>query len=219
VLSKNIFGINKAIPKNNKSMRTSVLIVAAILGCAMCQTPAPTNKNFCNPSGTFCSLCKVPEKDTTNKSCETCGKNFVSTLVTGAVDTKECKAGTATNCVQASTVAGQCAACAANFALAIDAEGTAQNTCIADTTKITDCASYTKAKADTAAKCQACVAGKVLKDNTCTTAVSPTNCNVAVIILPATDQICAFCKSGFAAKKSTPTVCDQTVTGDLLGCQ
>jgi hypothetical protein len=190
-------------------MRTSVLIVAAILGCAIAQTP--TGTNYCNATGTFCAMCtdKSP-----NKSCDACGKNTVVTPVTSAPGVNECKPGTATNCAAASAVAGQCATCNSGFALVLD--GDKPNTCVADTTgKVTDCAAYTKKGTD-AVVCVACNPGKVLVDANCNTAITIANCNVATN--NGGTQICGACKAGFAFKGAAGTTCDTAVSGATAGC-
>jgi hypothetical protein len=190
-------------------MRTSFIVLAVILGCAIAQS---AGTNYCSAKGTFCSLCIAAGN---NKSCTACGKLAVSKEVAAAVGSFECVAATAANCSQALQAdATKCAVCNTGFALKADS-----NTCEADATKIADCMGLAK---DVAGKvtCQACQNSKTLSvDKTnCTVATTDKNCYSAFLPQEGAAQLCISCNKGFAYKTGGNPVCDQSVSGDLTGC-
>ena len=192
-------------------MRTSFIVLAVILGCAIAQS---AGTNYCSAKGTFCGLCVAAGN---NKSCTACGKLAVSKEVAAAAGSFECVAATAANCSQAlQTDATKCQVCNSGFALKTAGNN---NTCEADATKIADCMGLAK---DAAGKvtCQACQNSKTLSfDKTnCTVATTDKNCYTAMILTEGDAQTCGGCNKGFAYKTNVPVVCDQPVSGDLTGC-
>lgn len=189
-------------------MKTSFVVLAVILGCAIAQS---AGTNYCSAKGTFCALCVAAGN---NKSCTACGKLAVSREVAGQAGSNECVASTAANCMAAlqGTDLTKCAVCNSGFALQPD------NTCVADSTKITDCMGLA---IDAAKKvtCQACQNSKTLSVDkmNCTTATTDKNCWSAMLTAEGSPQVCLGCNKGFASKTGA-IVCDQAVTGDIAGC-
>lgn len=197
-------------------MRTSIFVLAVILGCALAQTPAPTNQNYCKGTGVFCALCK---KVDTNQSCNACGKlGYVSAVAGTTNPTNECKQSTATNCAQALN-ADKCSVCNEKFAVIMD-DGPTKNTCVADSTAITNCAALSKL--GTTVTCIGCKLGFAIEfgataDKVCSAAVTGANCNAATVAGGTTNQTCTSCKEGFAFK-GTGNTCETPVPSAATGC-